>query len=513
MDNTVTYRKPHFPIRQHHKHIITLILLLHLGTVPTLVSGQERFDYNAGINEAYTAASALDFERGHQILDSIRSNDPTNLAVVHIENYIDFFTLFISEKQSDFDRLKANKEARLMRLESADPDDPYLPFVEAEIILQWALIRSKFDELFLSARELYKAYNILEDAQDDNPDFLLYNKSLSIIHALAETIPLPGFVKSVIGVSGSIEQGVTEITALIDNLESQSTASLFTQEAQAIYAFIILYQQNDPQAAWEYYQTSQVANNQSPVAKFVGVKIAQRSGHNTEAIQILDTVTDTEFEQFPYLSFLKGLCLLRDLDPEAEQYFSRFLRDFEGRHYIKEAYQKIGWTVLVMDNNIPGYKTAMAACQDQGYATIDDDKQALKDANSDQIPHPELLRARLLYDGGNYQRAFSSLIQQSHTLYYDEEYKAEYLYRMGRISQMLYNYPDAIGYYREIINTEQYRSTFYACNAALQVGIIFENQGDKIQAEQYFDQCLSMRPDKYQYSLHQKAKSGLNRIK
>ncbi len=504
------YYKFQIPIRSFCQHIITILLCIQCTSH---VSSQGRFDYNTGIQQAYIAASSLDFKRGHQILDSIRHDDPTNLAVVHIENYIDFFTLFISEKQSDFDQLKTNKEARLKLLDTADPSDPYLPFVQAEITLQWALIRSKFDELFLSARELYKAYHILEDAKADNPHFLLYNKSLSIIHALAETIPLPGFVKSVIGVSGSIEQGVSEITALIDYLQDRPDTRLFSEESQAIYAFIILYQQNDPQAAWDYYLMSQVSNNPSPVAKFVGVKIAQRSGHNTEAIQILDTVTDTQFGQFPYLSFLKGLCLLRDLDDQAEQYFQHFLQHFQGRHYIKEAYQKIGWSALVIDNNIPRYKTAMAACQDRGYATIDDDKQALKDANSDQIPHPQLLRARLLYDGGYYQRAFTSLIQQSHTLYYDEEYKAEYLYRMGRISQMLYNYPDAIGYYREILGTDEYSTTFYACNAALQVGIIYEDQGDKTQAKLYFDQCLSLKPDTYQYSLHQKAKSGLNRIK
>jgi len=477
------------------------------------MTSQGRFDYNSDIKRAYSAATLLQFDQGNQILDSIKLADPNNLAVIHIENYIDFFTLFISEKQSDFDRLKSNKESRLDRLESARKNDPYLPFVEAEIILQWALIRSKFDELFLSARELYKAYNLLEDAQSDNPDFLLYNKSLSIIHALAETIPLPGFVKSVIGVSGSIEQGVTEITALIDNLKDQETTSLFSEESQAIYAFIFLYQKNDPQAAWSYYQLCDLPTNPSPVSKFVGVKLAQRSGHNNAAIEILETVSEAEFKQFPYLSFLKGLCLLRNLDPEASQYFSHFLEDFQGRHYIKEAYQKIGWAALVMENDIPSYKTAMAACKQTGYATIDDDKQALKDANSDQVPHPELLKARLLYDGGYYQRAFSSLIQQSHTLYYDEEYKAEYLYRMGRISQMLFNYPDAIGYYQEIINTESYSSTFYACNAALQIGIIYENQGDVVQAQQYFEQCLSLKPDTYQYSLHQKAKSGINRIK
>ena len=485
--------------------VLGLCLLVSYGW------GQAYVDYNTDVERAYFAVIALDFEEGKVILDSLSTAQPDNLAILHIENYLDFFTLFISEKETDFERLKPNKDKRLKALREADLDSPYADFIEAEIILQWALTRSKFDELLLSARELYKAYKILENAKEAHPDFLLYNKSLSIIHALAETIP--DVIKSIIGLSGSIGQGVDEITALIDKVEVDHNWSMFLQESETIYAFIMLYQQNLPEEAWTYYQSSSVAKSDSPVAKFVGVKLAQRSGQNSEALDLLNTIPSDEMDKFAYLHFLKGLCQLRDLNPDADISFEAFIDEFEGRHYIKESYQKLGWYALVIDDNIPQYKSAMAKCQQYGQATIDDDKQALKAAKSDAVPHPDLLRARVLYDGGYYQRAFNYLIVKSHNLYYDDEYKAEYLYRMGRITQMLLNYPDAITYYSELIDDVDYSESFFACNAALQTGIIYEGQGDYAQAKIYFDRCLSMRPDDYQYSLHQKAKSGLNRLK
>ncbi len=473
--------------------------------------GQAYVDYNAEVERAYYAVIALDFDESRDILDSLSIAEPNNLATLHIENYLDFFTLFISEKSTDFERLKPNKDKRLKKLKAANIDGPYADFIEAEIILQWALTRSKFDELLVSARELYKAYKILEKAKEEYPDFLLYNKSLSIIHALAETIP--GVIKSIIGLSGSIGQGVDEITALIDEIGVDHKWSMFLQESETIYTFIMLYQQNLPAEAWTYYQSSSVANNDSPVAKFVGVKIAQRSGQNKEALNLLNEIPPSQMDKFAYLHFLKGLCQLRELNPDADKSLQAFLDKFEGRHYIKEAYQKLGWYALAIDDNIPQYKSAMAKCQQYGQATIDDDKQALKAAKSDAVPHPDLLRARVLYDGGYYQRAFNYLIVKSHNLYYDNEYKAEYLYRMGRITQMLLNYPDAINYYQELIDDTDFRQSFFVCNAALQTGIIYEGQGDYAKAKLYFDKCLTMRPDDYQYSLHQKAKSGLNRLK
>lgn len=490
---------------------IIAICCIYLGALG--ISAQGYFDYDSDIERAYFSVTDLNFDEGRRILDSLSFATPDNLAILHIENYLDFFTLFISEKEVDFRRLKANKDLRLKKLGKANLEDPYLPFVEAEIILQWALIRSKFDELLLSARELYQAYNLLEDAKEKHTNFLLYNKSLSIIHALAETIPLPGFIKNLIGLSGTIDQGVREIQLLLIDIEVSDHWSIFLEESETIYAFIMLYQQNQPTEAWHYYSESNVANNTSPVAKFVGAKIAQRSGHNAEALKLLDQVQEEQLRQFPYLSFMKGLSELRDLNPDADQSFQAFLDDFEGRHYIKEAYQKLGWHALVINEDIPQYKSAMVKCQQYGQATIDDDKQALKASESNSVPHPDLLRARLLYDGGNYQRAFNYLIKKSHVLYDDDEYRSEYLYRMGRISQMLLNYPDAITYYRELSDSEEYQQSFYACNAVLQTAIIYEGQGLYAEAKYYFDLCVSMRPDDYQYSLHQKAKSGLNRIK
>ena len=52
-----------------------------------------------------------------------------------------------------------------------------------------------------------------------------------------------------------------------------------------------------------------------------------------------------------------------------------------------------------------------------------------------------------------------------------------------------------------------------ACNAALQIALIFEEQQKLKQAKKYFDLCLDISPKRYKTSLHQKANSGLDRIK
>ena len=65
----------------------------------------------------------------------------------------------------------------------------------------------------------------------------------------------------------------------------------------------------------------------------------------------------------------------------------------------------------------------------------------------------------------------------------------------------------------EAINEGEQLKSFMACNAALQIGLIFEEQQKYNQAKKYFDLCLDISPKRYRNALHQKAKSGNDRIK
>ena len=56
-------------------------------------------------------------------------------------------------------------------------------------------------------------------------------------------------------------------------------------------------------------------------------------------------------------------------------------------------------------------------------------------------------------------------------------------------------------------------NSFFACNAALQLGLIYEEQGFKKDAIYYFRECKNIDPDVYQGQLHKKADTGLERLK
>ena len=472
---------------------------------------QYKVEYSPVLEEAYESIIHLDFDQAKVLLDQSRNADPNNLAYLHIENYLDFFYLFIFEDEAYFDQVKHNKEIRIKLLEELDDDDPYKNFVLAEINLQWALTRSKFDELFKAGREIFASYKLLEENTSNFPDFIYNYKSLSIIHSLVETISVPGVFKNIFGMSGSVEQGLGEISRV--NKFAEENSFIFALEAEAIYIFMALYQANDQDLAFNYLDQSQLKKSKSPLACFVQVKILQRTGRNDEAIELLlEALSYTSVNQFPYLYFLMGVSHLRKLNEESISYFQEFLENFDGLHYIKEAHQKLAWASLVFENDQIEYQRQMELCLTEGQALIDDDKQAAKEANKNLLPNPTLLKARILFDGGYYQKAYQILITSSDQFYNDKSLQLEYYYRLARITQALKNYPESIQYYHQAIMADQNQDSYMSCNAALNLGIIYESQKDFVRAKRYFVHCLEMTPDEYQTSLHQKAKTGLNRI-
>ncbi len=471
------------------------------------------FSYDKNAKDIYQDILNLKLESANQKLEILMQGEPNNLAYLHLSSYRDFFHLFITEDERLLKASQKRQEKYRKRLRKELSDDsPYKRFAEAEILLHSAIIRSKFNQILRSGRELLKAYELLKENDKLYPDFIHNKKSLSVIHSLAETVSLPGMIKDLLGLEGSIQQGLTEIESVVSHSHSDNNF-VFSEEVDAIYLYILMYQANQPQNAIAYISKTRLDPTQSPLATFLIAKMYQRYGENDKALNIL-TQRPTSPEQMPfhYLDLMEGTCRMRQLDPTCTHYLNNYISQFKGRHFIKEAYQKLAWAELIFHDNLLGYKYYLSQAKVQGHDLVDDDKQALRESQSLIIPDPVLLKARLLSDGGYYEKAYSLLAQKEY-LYTDRGHKAlEFQYRMGRISHALKNYPDALTYYESTIAEGKNLPYYYACNAALQAGMIQESLGKYGDASHYFNQCLDIKPEEYRSSLHQKAKTALLRI-
>jgi len=470
------------------------------------------FEFTPLATEAYQKAMSLRFEEAKKDIEKIKREDPENQIVYFIENYIDFFTVFINENKSEFKRLEKNKYPRLKEIRKGDSDSPYYLYCQAEIKLQWALARLKFEQYFKAFNEVSDAYHLLKRNETKFPNFVANKKSLGMLHAIVGTIPdkYKWGVKLLSGMTGNIKQGKKEMEEIL--IYAQLHPFMFEKETLVMYAFLVLHLKDDLDSAWNIIQNKKLDPTTNPLICFALGNIAIHTGRNDQAIEILENrPKGNQYAEFHFLDYMLGLSKLYRLDKDANIYLKKYVKNFHGQNYIKEAYQKLAWYELVRGNEI-NYFHYIKFCKTEGAKIIGGDKNAEKEAKVEKIPNMVLLKARLLFDGGYYERAFKLLEKRTIADFETQKDQLEYAYRLARLTHNTGKHDEAIMYYQTTIDQGKEASYYFACNAALQIGRIYESKKNLNKAKEFFNLCLSIKPDEYRNSLHQKAKAGLNRI-
>ncbi len=481
------------------------LLLVLPGTV------HANFDFNANCLKAYQLIFELKINAAKQLIAAEKNAHPKNSIVPLLENYADYFYLITVESKQDFDRLKEEKSRRLSQIEDDDEKSPYYLYAQAEVNLQWALLRSRYGEYFSAAREIKKANSQLQDNSKKFPGFHLNSKGLGLINVFLGNLP-DGVLKSTLstfGVKGDVQKGLAMLDKLAQNLP-HSTFEPFYEEVVFYYAYVLSDVIHSPDAyAKTMKYTARISDN-SLLKAYLQAYVCARNGHNEEAITILAKRPGGEgYQSFPYLELLMGTAKLNKLDYSATNNLKRFLALNKGVNYIKDANLHLSWVAL-LNGDTGAYRGYTAKVKSAGYIYAEKDKQALNEAGA-PIPDPELLKSRLLFDGGYYSKALDMLSTKSAGSYQSVKDKVEYYYRMGRIYDALDKDDNALQYYQNAVNYGKNLKYYYA-TSALNMGRIYTKKKNEAKAKAYFNQAINMKNHEYENSIETQAREGLRKL-
>ena len=475
-----------------------------------------QYNFSPGCQKAYQEIIELRFREARQLIAAERSSDAGNLIPFYLENYIDYLTLFISEEHAWYDMIKPGFMARLDALEKGLGSSPYRDFCLGESNLQWAFIQMKFGEYTQAAFRVRKANKYFTENEGLFPDFIPNSIGLGITHFLGGLIPDSyKKVAAIMGLSGSVSQGLAELKSVANYSGSNVIYNQFKPQALLYLAMASVNLGKDKSDALKVVDLFAKSNvSLSPLIIFARANILMKNGMNEKALEILKQRTyDGGSFPFYFLDFMEGNARLNSLDTSAMANYNYFLLHFRGEHYIKSAWQKIGWLQFIKGDTI-GFREAMVKVKNTGSSNGEEDKQALREAESNQLPNLVMLRARLLFDGGYYDKAAAEFLNRpTKTFLFTRKDLVEYTYRLGRIYHESGNSDKAIGYYRLTIQRGKNEPWYFAASSALQMGIIYENRGDLRRADSAYRVCLACKPAEYKNSLSQKAKAGILRIR
>ena len=462
---------------------------------------------------AYQNVLSLRFDAAEEILAKEKSTNPENLFVPYLENYIDFLTIFIGEDEVLFHELEDNKSNRIDRIKKLSDTSRFKKYMLGNIYLQWAVARLKFKEYFTAAIEINKAYRLLDKNSKEFPGFVPNAISLGVLHIMIGMIPEKyHWILSIVSMEGSVVQGRKELTFVLEKSNQNKIYNYLKTETLFYLGFVDINLNTDPEQLVFILSELDKNRKNNLLLSYLYVNILMRSGENDQALAVLtETKKMKGYFPFFYLSFLDGECHLRKLETQkAIENYKTFLNNFKGRNFVKDAWRKTAWAYLI-NSDTTNYLLCMSEVIRLGYSDIDADKDAIKEAESGKLPNTELIKARLLFDGGYYQKTDSILFEiKTNSLEFED--KVERTYRLGRSAQEQGNISKSINFYKTTIVDGSDLDRYFAGNSALKLGEIYESEGNIKMAEFYYHLCTDLDFDEYENSIHSKAKAGLERI-
>ncbi len=470
------------------------------------------FVMNANSVAAYNAIFEMRFTEAKRLIQDEKVKNPTNGITILLENYMDYLYLLTSENKSDYEKFKDRKGIRIDAIRENDKSSPYYLFAQAEVYMQWGMLKAKFGDYTPAILDLMKSKKLLAENNEKFKDFLPNQKSIGWIDLIFGAVP-PSFkgIASIFGIKGDMATGFKRIERFKSQI-ANSKYSYYDSEVALLVSLTEIEVLNNKKDYAKLMALISDMSDKSLLKKYLQGYVAYKTAHNDEAINFfMAAPRGNEYQDFAAIDYWLGNAKLCRIDSDANRYLYSYIKETKSVNFIKDAYLKLAYYSLIV-NNLSGYNTYTNLVKTKGAAGYERDKQAIKEAN-DVKPDLDLLKARLYFDGGYYSKALAQLNLIDANDLKNTRDKIEFHYRLGRVYELTGKPTDALTNYQKAINIGANTTYYYAANSALFSGNIYEQRKDYAKAGEYYKLTLKMKDHQYQTSIDNQAKEGLKRIK
>jgi tetratricopeptide (TPR) repeat protein len=477
------------------------------------VSGRAHYTFTPRLTQVQQAVFELRLYDAQRLMEQESKLNPSNRMNDLVQTYLDCAMLSIDEDRKSYEQALERYKLRDQETQGVDKQSPYYLFNQAECALQMAVLKLKFQDYVNAVFDVRKAYHALEENMHEHPGFILNFKTLGVMKTLIGTVPDSyKWALRIVGLEGDIKEGTAMLQRFIQYPTKEEAIQLFQKNASMQMAYLTLHVYKDKKQAWKQVDALTSDYSTNLFSNWNRASFAMKCGYTDEAISVLSQHPAVAVSyRFDYLNYLLGLAKLHRLDDDADVYLKKYVDEFKGENYLKDACLKLSWYYRIKDNSQQS-EYYLSKVKSMGVAHLDEDKHAQKLAEQNEIQQVDLLKARMLFDGGYYTRASQLLRNKQLKDFTHDKLKAEFLYRNGRIYHELNQTAKAIDYYKQCIDFARKMPYYFAANSCLQLGYIYEQLTYYRLAELYYKQCMSYTNHEYRNSLAQKAKTGLRRI-
>jgi hypothetical protein len=473
--------------------------------------GQYEYQWTPRTQKIYESITSLRIPEARTLISQDKKANASNLIYQLLESYADFYQLFLNENKAEYSRMYPAFEQRIQLLEAGPKQSPYHLYSLALAHLHKSLIAIRFNKNLEAALDFRKAFLLFKENKKAYPNFSPNDVYLGLMTTVIGTIP-KGYqwMASLLGMSGKITEGNALVLKYINSKDAY--ANQCRNEALFVYPYLIMNFEGNKKKTFDFIENTAYDFTNNHLHAYMATNLYLNNQQSQKALQIASNLNPANtYLDLPFWQLEMGYAYLNELKLEAaKNALQQFINRFKGQFYVKDAFEKLSWIAYIQGDQAKAnaYRSNVLS---KGNDITDADKQALQNAKKRTWPHPILLRARLLSDGGYQQQALAILAGKTSKDFDKDIDRTEFAYRLGRIYELAGQIDQAIPFYTSAIEKGSNQPEYFAARAALQIGLIYEQKGNPSQAITFFNTCLEMKNHAFKNSLDQKAKTGIQR--
>ena len=458
-------------------------------------------------SNAHVLLMQFEFRKMDSILNLELKQNPENYYAIYLKQTAAAYKLLLNSDEKAYDKFLDNHYSNRELMDDKFVNSPYCLSCKAEMELQAGIFNIIHGDRFSGLRKAYSAYKNTYKNLEKFPDFKPSLKLDGFFNVAVDN--LPPFVKwavSAFGVSGNTDYGYN---LLLDNYNTLKSKKGLADEA-ALFVILAAKLNKTPEKVYDFTKNLPSDIAQTWLMKYFKANIAYRNGHNSEALEIIETIDVSNPQKDLLYNYLKGKVLLLDLNLEAEKYLIAYLNSANKKGYLKEINYQMA-LLEFLKGDIQKFEYYRNKVLTDGNDINERDREALYDAKLDYLPDYHLLRAGLLLKGGYYEK-YSEEIKSVEYNNLNNALKCEYHLFEG--IYFTHNKFDekALSEFEKVIAIQQDDDYYFSADAVCRMGMIYEKQNQTQKAVNSYNQTLKLYDSDFYEYIEDRAKKGLRRL-
>ncbi|MBN2167088.1 MAG: hypothetical protein JW717_12485 [Marinilabiliaceae bacterium] len=423
-----------------------------------------------------------------EFLEKELTNDPT---VTYLRHYHLFITFLRYERESDYLQFKRFDD-KLINDWNNKELDPNLKTLQANVYFHKGVVEAIHTNNWSAFSSFADGYRLIRNNESltSNNDI---QKFQSIFLILFDQLPESvNWLTQFVGLKGNTNAGFKQ---LAQYLESVSNIEGIYDEG-LIYTALMHLKFNNTHSVFLNKNSDLFQNQESPVLNYI-------YGWLTLKNQVkIKKFSNSLTEKFPLLYYINGRHYLNALNDSCINQFNSFIEKFEGNSYKADALLRCCIFYKIKNDTVQLKKTILQLNNLNGYSTSLD-QRAKKEANIISSANQFLLKSRLLYDGGEYDKAINILTSHKEEIQMNNAFHEEYFYRLAQLYKKQGLYTKAIENYK-LSMTVKNPKYYYAPTAAYEIAHYHYKQGNYEKSKYYIKQCDKLNTNDFKADIKQK---------